>query len=337
MEEEATGRAKGGKAKNAAMTEEERKAQGIRMAQAKKERAALPRATHDGILKIGNVEIPCSVLGNGQRVLSMSRITEAFTGTRGGGMRAGALFEKDGAPNLPRFLAVSAIKPFISNDLLARIIAPVEYAPLHGGRSAFGYEAMLLPEICEVILDASKDKKFKNHHQAQTAETLIRGFARVGIIALIDEATGYQKDRARDALAKILEAYVAKELQPYVKTFDAVFYEQMFRLRGLPYPPSNASYKPSYFGHLTNDIVYRRLAPGVLEALKDEAKKESKKTHLHRHLTAGYGRQELLKHLGMVVGFMKDTTNWQKFIAKLNIHAPRYHETIPLDLDEADR
>jgi len=39
----------------------------------------------------------------------------------------------------------------------------------------------------------------------------------------------------------------------------------------------------------------------------------------------------------MVVGFMKDTTNWQKFIAKLNIHAPRYHETIPLDLDEADR
>lgn len=78
----------------------------------------------------------------------MSRITEAFTGTRGGGMRTGALIEKDGAPNLPRFLAVSAIKPFISNDLMARIIAPIEYAPLHGGRSAFGYEAMLLPEIC---------------------------------------------------------------------------------------------------------------------------------------------------------------------------------------------
>jgi hypothetical protein len=39
---------------------------------------------------------------------------------------------------------------------------------------------------------------------------LLRGFARVGIIALVDEATGFQRDRTKDALSKILEAYIAK-------------------------------------------------------------------------------------------------------------------------------
>jgi hypothetical protein len=166
---------------------------------------------------------------------------------------------------------------------------------------------------------------------------LQHGFATVGIIALVDEATGYQKDRARDALAKILEAFVAKELQPWVKTFDSDYYEHMFRLRGLPYPPETSNLRPQYFGKLTNDIVYRRLAPGVLDALKDEAKKSDKKGKLFQHLTAGYGRQELLKHLGSVVTLMKISTGWTDFMQKLNQISPRYGDTIPMDLDEADR
>lgn len=55
----------------------------------------------------------------------------------------------------------------------------------------------------------------------------MRGFARVGIIALVGEATGYQRD-----LARILEAFITKELQPYVRTFPTDFYQEMFRLRG---------------------------------------------------------------------------------------------------------
>ncbi len=165
----------------------------------------------------------------------------------------------------------------------------------------------------------------------------MRGLAHLGIVALVDEATGYQKDRAKDALAKILEAYVAKELQPWVKTFDSDFYEQMFRLRGLSYPPENPNFRPQYFGKLTNDIVYCRLAPGVLEALKQENAKSEKKGKLHQHLTAGYGRQNLLKHLGKTQALMEVSERWQDFMTKLNKVAPRYGETIPLDLDETDR
>jgi hypothetical protein len=101
---------------------------------------------------------------------------------------------KNGAPQLPGFLAAASLKPFISDDLMVRLVSPLQYRPKHGGRTAFGYDALLLPTICEVLLDASKAGALKaNQTQlADMAEILIRGFARVGVIALVDEATGYQ-------------------------------------------------------------------------------------------------------------------------------------------------
>jgi hypothetical protein len=116
-----------------------------------------------------------------------------------------------------------------------------------------------------VVLAARKagDLHHQQHHIADRCELLVRGFTRVGIIALVGEATGYQRDRTWDSLAKILEAFVAKELQPWVKTFPDEYYAQLFRLRGLEYDAASVK-RPQYFGTLTNDIVYKRLAPGVL-------------------------------------------------------------------------
>ncbi len=94
----------------------------------------------------------------------------------------------------------------------------------------------------------------------------------VGIISLVDEATGYQEFRQRDALARILEAFIDKELQPWVQTFPSDYYSELFRLRGLDYPTGTVQ-RPQYFGHLTNDIVYKRIAPGVLEELKTVTEK----------------------------------------------------------------
>lgn len=234
---------------------------------------------------------------------------------------------------MPLFLASKPLLPFIYETFGSADLSVVDY--IDSGKIASGFDATILPKVCEVWLKA-KDAGTLQPSQlvkAKKAEILMRGLAHIGVIALVDEATGYQKDRARDALAKILEAYVAKEIQPWMKTFDADYYEQMFRLRGISYPPEKTNYRPGYFGHLTNDIIYSRLAPGVLSALKEEAKKEEKKTHLHRHLTAGFGRQELLKHLGMVIGFMKNSKDWCTFMDTLDRISPKYNTTIRLDFD----
>lgn len=333
MNEEVKGRAKGGKARAEKLSPEKRREIAKVAAAAKAELAKLPKITHEGEIKIGETTIPCYVTEDGNRVLSGRALQIALSLT---GEERGAAGDR-----VDRLLSHKTLSPLIIKNKPVAQFKPIKCRYVGNPKPINGYSAEVLADICEGMLEA-RDRALLNTERyqivARQCEVLLRGFARIGIIALVDEATGYQKDRARDALAKILEAYVTKELQPWVRTFDPDYYEQMFRLRGLPYPPEKVTYRPAYFGHLTNDIVYSRLAPGVLSALKDEARKDEKKgTKLFQHLTAGYGRQELLKHLGMVVGLMKISTDWKDFMQKINKVAARYNETMSLDLDEPDR
>jgi hypothetical protein len=328
MESQVKGRAKGGQKKNALMTPEQRREQALKMVDAKKARKTLPKVTHEGVIRLVGVEIPCYVLSDGQRVLSQRGISEAFTGSRGGGLIGG----EDGAQKTPRFLGKKDIKPFINNELMARISAPIEFLP-KTGRSAFGYADSLLPEICEVVIDSARASKSTDSKQYQVADVLIRGFARVGIAALIDEATGYQKDRAKDELAKILEAFVAKELQPYLKTFPAEYYEQLFRLYGYEFPPKDKrpQWRPIFFGKITNEVVYNRLAPEILPELKKAASKAEKKTKLFQWLTSDIGHPKLKDHLISIVSLLKISKTPEEFKRNVNIVHPRFGDTMELD------
>jgi hypothetical protein len=202
------------------------------------------------------------------------------------------------------------------------------FRPKQGGAIAFGYEATILADICDAVLVARKTGNILAPNQTKIAdqcEILVRGFARVGIIALVDEATGFQRDRAKDALAKILEAFIAKELQPWVRTFPADYYQEMFRLRGLDYPTDSVK-RPLYFGHLTNDIVYDRLAPSVLEELKKVTPRNDSGRYTARFfqmLTRNIGYPKLREHLGAVVAVMKLSKDWYDFHAKLDRLYPR--------------
>jgi len=173
-------------------------------------------------------------------------------------------------------------------------------------------------------------------HLADRCEILVRGFARIGIIALVDEATGYQSDRAKDALAKILEAFIDKELQPWVQTFPADFYREMFRLRGLKFPTDTVK-RPQYFGVLTNNVIYKRLAPGVLTELKRlTPRRDTSGMHKHRFfqlLTTNVGYPKLREHLGSVVTMMKLSDDWPDFMEKIDRLHPQYGETFALALD----
>jgi hypothetical protein len=330
--DEPTGRAKGGAARAAKLTADERKKISMKGVEAKRARALLPKATHgssDKPLKIGDIEIPCYVLEDGTRVLSQRGL---ITGI---GMSHGST--KSGDARQVAFFELDAIKPFVVNDLAVVLKSPIKFTPLHGGKPANGYPATILADICETVLAARQAGALPSRQLgiAEQCEVLVRGFARVGIIALVDEATGYQKDRARDALAKILEAFVAKELQPYVKKFPAMFYEEMFRLRGLPFDPQSVK-RPMYFGHLTNDIVYRRLAPGVWKELKAKAKKneDGRPTHqLHRLLTPEVGDPRLKDLVTKVVTVMQLSDKWGDFKLKLDRVAPAFDDTLQLPFE----
>jgi hypothetical protein len=191
--------------------------------------------------------------------------------------------------------------------------------------------------VCEIYLKAREARVLPRNqeHVATQAEVLVRGLAHVGIIALVDEATGFQEMRTKDALARILEAFVAKELQAWIQTFPDDFYKQIFRLRDLPYTPYSVK-RPQYFGNITNELVYKRLAPGVLEELKrvtprDESGRPKQK--YFQRLTSNLGYPKLREHLGSVVTLMKLSDGWRDFLEKLDRIHPKYGDTLPLPLD----
>jgi|HubBroStandDraft_6_1064221.scaffolds.fasta_scaffold43595_2 hypothetical protein len=333
MIEKVIGRAKGGVARMAGVPKRERRALALKAAAARWS-GDIKEATHgsdDHPLRIGDIEIPCYVLEDGRRVIIQGGMMNALdmkqgTAGRGAGDR------------LAKFIATKSVSPFVTNELVEVITNPIKFRV--GAALAYGYEATILADVCDAVLKAREngDLHYQQEHIAKRCEILVRAFARVGIIALVDEATGYQRDRAKDSLARILEAFIAKELQPYLRTFPADFYQEMFRLRGMEYPTATVQ-RPRYFGLLTNDIVYDRLAPGVLDELKKVNPKDESGRRKWKHfrwLTNNLGYPKLREHLGAVVAVMKLSADWHDFRTKLDKLYPRIGKPTQLSLEFAD-
>ena len=211
-------------------------------------------------LRFGNLEIPCYVLEDGTRVLSRSGMQRAigYTG-RSGEMLTRFVTEKNGFS--PEIVAgVSHFIPFIRPDA-------------GGSQSATnGYEATTLIDICNAIIDLNRAGVLNEIQQqyAVFADIIVRSVAKVGIIALIDEATGYQYERENDALQNILKEIIDDEINPRRDTFPLSFYKEIFKLWNIPFTAQNIARKPQFIGHITNRFVYLNMPAGtyVLDKLK---------------------------------------------------------------------
>jgi hypothetical protein len=186
--------------------------------------------SREGVLKIAGQELQCYVLDDETRVLSRASFVRAMgrTGKVKGGRRFDDEFQT------PVFLTADNLRPYWPSGL-AENSKPILFS--YHGQEMIGYRAELLPDICDVFHDAERAEALRKNqmHIAEACRLLSRGLTRVGIIGLVDEATGYQRERAANALAEILEAFIAKELRPWVRTFPNEFYEHLFRLRGLDF------------------------------------------------------------------------------------------------------
>lgn len=325
------GRAKGGLARARSLSPEERTEISRAAAKARWD-TSTPVAicgSVDKPLVIGDIEVECYVLEDGTRVLTQASFLRAL----GRHPKANTRKEKG---DLPPILQGQALKPFVPDDIVEKS-RPITFRPPSGGRAS-GYNAELLPAVCEVYLQARAEGAlpYNQRRVAMQAEILVRGLARIGIIALVDEATGYQEVRAKDALARILEQFVAQELQPWVRTFPDDFYREMFRLRGLDFTEATINKRPQYFGVLTNDAVYQRLAPGVLDELKRQTPRTPKgqlRDRLHQRLTPDMGHPKLKEHLASVVTIMKLSRDWDDFKVKVDQIHPRFGQTvIPMEI-----
>jgi len=278
-------------------------------------KVAIPKAKYKGKLDLGGYEISCAVLDNGKRVLVERTMANAL-GKKG----SGAYWQKKKGDEkgafLPEYISARYLENFVNTELKKKLEKPIQYINKNG-RLTTGVDATVLPDICDVWITA-KEKSALNEKQSKTAERayiLMKAFATVGIIALVDEVTGYQEVRDRDELNRILEAYIAKELLPWAKRFPDEFYQQMFRLRGWIYRPLSVK-RPQYVGRLTNEIIYEKLPPGVLNELRRKnprTPKGHRKYKHHQFLTLDIGNPHLEKHLASVTTLMRASPNWATF------------------------
>lgn len=324
---------KGGKARAKSLSPEERSeiARAAAMARHDKTGDPMPRATHEATLELGGTEFECAVLDDRTRVLSRAGFVRAIGRT--GKVKGGEAYSPES--KLPVFLGADNLKPFITSELTENS-NPIKYKMLKGG-IAMGFKAELLASVCEVFLTARDAGVLRKNqeHIAKQCEILMRGFARLGITALVDEATGFQYDRPRKELEEQLKQFLSESLRQWVRTFPADYFKHLCRLRKVELRPDMKL--PQYFGKLTNNLVYKRLAPGLLRKLKERREERgSKSNKLHSWLSEDVGLRGVLLHLGTVVGLMKVNNNYEAFERQLDQVAHIYPDAPGLFDDPKD-
>ena len=285
----------------------------------------------DQPLVIGDTSIPCYVLDDKRRVLAQRALQTSVGMSTSGG--------SDGAHRLALFFEGLTDRGIDFSSLAVRIRSPIIFRPSAGSKPAYGYEATIINDVCEAILEARKMKKLLSNqkHFAEHCELLLRSLARVGIIDLVDRATGYDRVRFKEDIEKIVAQFVAKVLQPYIPTFPPEYYEHIYQLNNWPFDPTS-NQRPGIVGHWTNDIVYARLAPGVLEELRRLTPRDDKgrlKDKLTQRLTIDFGHPKLNEHLSGVMALMKLAKTWRSFYAFLDDVYPRFDTTMKLPFHDA--
>ncbi|MDD4869332.1 MAG: P63C domain-containing protein, partial [Kiritimatiellae bacterium] len=234
------------------------------------------RVLRPGMLDIGGIKIPVAVLSNRARVVFQREVVGLLTGNKKGG--------------LSRYLQATNLRPYVPEKFRGRAIEDVVYVFPYNGKLAQGFEGTDLIELCDMYLKCRADGKLLDSQEplALQSEIITRAFAKVGIIAAIDEATGFRK--SAEEYQQLLTKYIAQELQPWVKTFGENFYYQIYRLKGWDWGRhvDDGKNHPWQAAVITNRIVYEKLPPGVPEKLRELSPKDGKGNRKHRlfqHLT----------------------------------------------------
>lgn len=326
------GKSKGGIARSNSLTPEE-KSEIARVGANSRWDKSLPTALLGGKLVLGGVEVDCYVTEDGERLIA------------GRGMQDVLKLIDDDIPRqqkagsrLTRLLNNKTLKPLIYKDK-----SPDHFEPKKRrfqGKMIAGYNAEMLVDICEGMLDARNQGELKTARQgiiAAQAELILRGLAKTGIVALIDEATGYQNMRPVDGLRNYFDQVLRKDLAVWVKKFPDEYYENIYKLKGWEWPGMGKN-RYSVVGTYTNDLVYGRILPGLTEELEKKNPKNEKGYRPNKHhqwLNDEAGDKLFSAQMFTIIALQRACLNksgnkWNHFISMMNDILPKKNDTIPL-------
>ena len=346
---EVSGRARGGVARVSRLSAEERSAISSKAARRRWEARDVqpgPKVLpgFSGVLNLGGITLPCAVITGPQgiqRVLTEHGVTNVILGSRSGASKRRKREASGRGEDLPLFLAPKQLRPYITTELEQGVLQPIDY--LDGERTVRGYEATILAAVCKVWLDARRDDALlpSQHGKARVAELLMSALANTGIVALVDEATGYEKIRPQNALQAYIDQIISKELAAWAKKFPDEFYENIYKLKSWTWPGMKRN-RYSVVAHYTRDLIYSRMGPGVLQELERKTPKNdsgNRSIRFHQWLTEDVGDPMLAQHLTSVITLQRlaiaNGHGWRRFVHTVDQVLPRLGDNmvLPLDID----
>lgn len=252
----------------------------------------MPYSMFHGELKLGDVTMECHVLNDGRRVLTQREVVRVLSGGRVSG-------------TLSRYL--QRLQSYNPGQFDGRTFG----FNVSSQTVATGYEATVLIEICELYLNARAEGSLKPSQLklAAMAEVIVRSTAKVGIIALIDEVTGFQEVRAKNDLQRKLEAFIAEELGEWAKLFPDEFWYELARLEGIHYSPRS---RPLRWGKYVMSFVYDAVDKDVGKVLR-ERNPNPHYTQNHHQWLKEFGRGKVHDHLERVIAVMKTCDDMGQF------------------------
>jgi hypothetical protein len=268
-----------------------------------------------GELPIGGIILDCFILNddekNPSRILSAKAVFNAFDRPRRGRRDKDPIYE---GKQLPSFVGGKNLIPYINKDVM-RWIQPIDFID-EKGQKRQGYRAEILPEICSLYLKARRDKKLYSGQKelAEKAEVLQDGFARVGIIALVDEATGFQFNRKYDALRILLETYLNDTIKSWTKKFPDAFFSQLDRIYGNE--KMIMTQRPKHYGKFINTYIYDPIEKGKVNNELDKRYKADEKKHKKHQWLTDFGDDQLRLQIGRILGLLEIAPNLRWFKEK---------------------
>ncbi len=306
--------------KNMTLEQKKERARNAAIARWKKKKGIewhppLPEAAYRGVGFLGNSEIECYVLTNGERVISSSQALRLLTG-KSEGTLAGA-----------GILKISGLKSLISNNKGGD--QTIQFYIAGNPTVGNGITAEFFAEICNAFVTAALCGDLTSEYQRSIAircATYQKVFMKVGIVAYIDELTHFQKERDKEALDIKVKAYIQEEARKWEKTFPDMFYQELARLCGF----ENWKKKPSFYGHITNKI-YKMVDPEVAKRIRELADNLDK--CCHQFLTKDAGLLKLRDSINQTLGLARTCITIQEFNQKMKLFEPggAYQMTFPVE------
>lgn len=248
-----------------------------------------PFAKYVGTLELGNKSVDCYVLDDERRVISMRATVKAISGDENG--------------KLVDYIGVKSLENYLDSRKISEEI--IEFNVPGIPNLAKGISAESFLDICSAYVAALSGGAKLTQKQTSTAvncSILLSACAKTGLIALIDEATGYQYVRDSDALQVKIRAFISDELREWEKTFPDELWEEFGRLTNWK---GSLHERPKYWGKLVLELIYDAMDPDVAKYLKENKPKPKHGMNYHQWLSEDLGVRALTMHINQVIGVAK--------------------------------